>query len=569
MTRIRARFLGVLVGVIALAAPLAGTATASAARTTQASAKRPNVVFVLTDDLSSNLVKYMPHVQALARRGMTFDNYTVTDSLCCPSRASILTGMFPHDTHVLGNTLADSGGYDKFVQVGDQHKTFAVGLSRSGVRTGFFGKYLNWFDPHAFHNPNGTLRSMPGWNTFNAVGQGGYSEFRYTMTRFGHLYTSTIATPQTYLTGVLWRDSAKFIRNAAAAHKPFMAEVATYAPHSPYIPAPKDRDKFPGLKVPRTPAYMHQPTNAPAWLRAAMADPAERTRTLWLSALLALVALLLARAVTSRFTSHSWWRPSTRQLLAGVAAALAAFGLGYLLNVGNLFGTTTGAMNQQFRMRVQDVQSVDRMVSGLENTLAATGQLSNTVFVFSSDNGYHIGEHGLYSGKDTAFDTDIRVPLIVAGPGIPHGVINHSVVEATDLAPTFDQLSGVPIPAWTDGHSLVPLLHGKHPKWRTVALIEHTRPRSRSGDPDAQTMINGEPPSYDAIRTATFTYVQYQDGEHEFYNRAADPFELHNVYRTLSGARKQQLAHRVASLTSCHGLNACWSAALPRLHAHS
>ena len=135
----------------------------------------PNIVFVLTDDLSWDLVKYMPHVKALQQQGMTFTNYTVTDSLCCPSRASIFTGEFPHDTHVLGNTLP-TGGFYKFRAEGDDRSTFATSLLKAGYRTAFMGKYLNDYNPAQSRPP---FREAlfgpyvpPGWSTWDGVGLG-------------------------------------------------------------------------------------------------------------------------------------------------------------------------------------------------------------------------------------------------------------------------------------------------------------------------------------------------------------------------------------------------------------
>ena len=89
--------------------------------------QRPNIVFVLTDDLSMNLLPYMPHVQAMERSGLTFTNYFVSDSLCCPSRASIFTGNFPHDTNVFTN-VGRQGGFNVFHKRGEEHHTFAVAL---------------------------------------------------------------------------------------------------------------------------------------------------------------------------------------------------------------------------------------------------------------------------------------------------------------------------------------------------------------------------------------------------------------------------------------------------------
>jgi arylsulfatase A-like enzyme len=219
------------------------------------------------------------------------------------------------------------------------------------------------------------------------------------------------------------------------------------------------------------------------------------------------------------------------------------------------------SIDQDYRQRVRSVQSVDRMLGDLEQTLRRTGQASNTVIVFSSDNGLHMGQYSLNPGKLTAFDTDVNVPLVMTGPNIPRGVSDPAIVQNTDLAPTFEQLGGASIPSAVDGHSIVALLHGEHVPWRQTALVEHHGPVVSRADPDYQSYYAGDPPSYAAMRTATFTYVQYIDGEREYYDRTRDPNEIDNTYWTLSSARKVQLENEIRGLQNCHGATSCWRAA--------
>jgi N-acetylglucosamine-6-sulfatase len=205
----------------------------------------------------------------------------------------------------------------------------------------------------------------------------------------------------------------------------------------------------------------------------------------------------------------------------------------------------------------------------------------NTYIVFSSDNGYHLGQHQLSRGKQTAFDTDIRVPLIIAGPGVPRGRVVSRVAQNTDLYPTFVRLAGGTPSRTVDGQSLLPLLHPprKRPPWRTVALIEHRHVNKQSpNDPDTEDGAKGgNPTSYEAVRISTprlpgfkgaveGVYVQYQDSQHEieYYNIARDPFERDNIARSLTRTQKAELRKVVARLASCHGSSACWRAGLPR-----
>jgi arylsulfatase A-like enzyme len=204
---------------------------------------RPNIVFVLTDDLSTDLVRYMPHVQALAQAGTSFRNYFVVDSLCCPSRASILTGQYPHNTQVFYNT-GPRGGWAQFNKVGDNRKVFGLSLQATGYRTGFLGKYLNHYPPKA--------APPPGWNEWDVTGSEGYNEFDYHLNENGHVHWYGHA-PRDYLTDVLSNKATQFIDSASAAGQAFALEVATYAPHRPATPAPADRGSFATLHAPRGP----------------------------------------------------------------------------------------------------------------------------------------------------------------------------------------------------------------------------------------------------------------------------------------------------------------------------
>src|SRR5271157_866728 len=149
------------VHILAAVAALSFGFLVSGAHSQQTTGK-PNIVFILTDDLSTNLVQYMPNVLAMQKDGTTFANYFVTDSLCCPSRASIFTGKFPHNTGVFTNTRP-LGGYDVFVARNNEPFTFAVSLQRAGYKTAMMGKYLNGYFP--------VKHGVPvGWNEWDVAG---------------------------------------------------------------------------------------------------------------------------------------------------------------------------------------------------------------------------------------------------------------------------------------------------------------------------------------------------------------------------------------------------------------
>src|SRR5262249_44234597 len=219
-------------------------------------------VFVLTDDLAWNLVQYLPQVQKLQSQGATFNDYIVTDSLCCPSRSSIFSGRFPHDTGVFTNGGND-GGFGFFHKHGEENHTFATALQAKGYQTAMMGKYLNGYSPAA--TLGGTRPYVPpGWNEWDVAGNA-YPEFNYDLNH-NHTVVHFGSQPKDYLTDVLATRGSAFITQAAAQKKPFLLEVATFAPHSPYTPAPRDVNDFPGLTAPRGPAYDKLPANAPPWL---------------------------------------------------------------------------------------------------------------------------------------------------------------------------------------------------------------------------------------------------------------------------------------------------------------
>jgi N-acetylglucosamine-6-sulfatase len=481
-------------GVVASSTSTAGSPHHTLVRgQVAATTGRPNIVFVLTDDLSMNLLQYMPHVLQMQRSGLTFDNYFVSDSLCCPSRSSIFTGNFPHTTKVFDNEGAQ-GGFRQFYDRGEEQHTFAVALQRAGYNTGMLGKYLNGYGQDKGNVPGLPFTYVPpGWSEWDVAGWG-YPEFNYslnedgTVVNYGH-------KPSDYLTDVLANKGVSFINSSAAAGKPFFLELSTFAPHDPYTPAPRDAGDFPGLQAPHPPNFGALPSNAPRWL-------ANRA-------------------------------PPTAQQQARI--------------------------NTVYRLRAQSVQAVDDMIGRVEAALAANGLSDDTYIVFSSDNGLHTGEYRLMPGKMTAFDTDIHVPLVIQGPGIPAGTSTNAITENIDLAKTFAQLGGANMAG--DGHSLVPVLGGVTPAtWRNAALVEHRGPDLRTDDPDFQPPPSGNPNSYEAMRTPDFLYVEYKDGEQEFYDLRTDPFELHNLAPTMTLLQLFQLHQELLAIQRCRGGQKCWSA---------
>jgi arylsulfatase A-like enzyme len=223
------------------------------------------------------------------------------------------------------------------------------------------------------------------------------------------------------------------------------------------------------------------------------------------------------------------------------------------------------------------------MVGRLTDALRESGELENTYVFFTSDNGWHAGEHRLTPGKWTAYEEDTRVPLIVRGPGVPEGLTLEHLVLNNDLAPTFADLAGAKVPSFVDGRSLAPLLDAEPtpPKdWRRAFVVEAVAERSGVAQPpfinesQVAPLLTGDPlpknwrrtsaataelnegwgrPWLKALRTENYLYVEYKTGEHELYDLREDPYQLNNFYKTASPALIQRLEAQLDTLRQCEG----------------
>ncbi|MEA2602548.1 MAG: hypothetical protein QOF89_3540 [Acidobacteriota bacterium] len=462
-------------------------------------AARPNIVFLLTDDqdLVLGSLDFMPRTRELiARQGMTFSNHFVPLSLCCPSRSTILTGVYPHNHKVYTNFPPD-GGFERFDALGLEETTIATALHAAGYRTALLGKYLNGYpgiEPPA-HVP-------PGWDEWASPVSGSpYAAYRYTLNENGKLvkYASTAGD---YMTDVLAGKATDFVRRAGTSGQPFFLYLATYAPHKPSTPARRHAGLFPDLKAPRTPSF-----NEPD-----VRDKPARIRGL------------------------------------------------RRLNTGQI-----GAIDALYRKQMQSLQAVDEAIAGLVAALQQTGQLANTWIVFTSDNGFHMGQHRLEPGKYTPYETDVHVPLLIRGPGVPAGSTVNALTSSVDLATTFAELAGAPLSRASDGRSLAPFLHGQTPAgWRQAILLEQFElpPGLVAASNASQTLEPPDPqdlkavfdyPAHLGLRTATYKFVEYGTGEREVYDLRSDPDEAVNLRNRIPRAWLNQLSGIVHDLGHCVG----------------
>lgn len=228
------------------AARLQPTTTATSARASPPTSAKPNILFVLADDLDADSIRYMPRLKALLiDQGTTFSNFIFNISLCCPSRVTILRGQYAQNTRVYSN-----GIFEAIVESGLEKSTVAVWLHNAGYKTMLAGKYLNGYPPR-----NNRLYIPPGWDEwYSAVDGKPYGEYSYTLNENGKAVQYG-SQPEDYGTDVYTRKATDFIARTAKEGKPFFIHLSFYAPHSPATPAPRHANLFPDAQAPRTPNY--------------------------------------------------------------------------------------------------------------------------------------------------------------------------------------------------------------------------------------------------------------------------------------------------------------------------
>ncbi len=431
---------------------------------------KPNILFVLTDDMRASDLEYMPKTKnLLAGGGVKFTNAFVTRSLCCPSRATILRGQYSHN-HQVWSTWPPLGGFEKFRDLGRERSTIATWLDNAGYDTILIGKYLNGY--------NDTTYVPPGWDHWH----GYLGQYSATYRINENSQAATYDRSQIHDTDLFADKATHFIRNSASG-RPFFMHLSTNAPHTPAYAADRHKGMFLSEPLPKPPSFNEANVfDKPAWVR----------------------------------------------------------------NKPRLTSDYVGYLNFLYRQRLRALQAVDEMVGRLVSALRDTGELSNTYIVFTSDNGYYLGEHRL-EAKAAAYEEAIRVPLLVRGPGVPQGVNRSQMALNNDLAPTFASWAGVTPPAFVDGRSLSPLVSASPPApWRTAFMVEHRRFMNEG-------TYTVDKPDYDAVRTSQYLYVEYQTGERELYDLSTDPYELTSLHASASPALLSDLKARLDALKSCAG----------------
>jgi N-acetylglucosamine-6-sulfatase len=379
----------------ALAVAGSGTPAATPSHTAVAQ-QRPNVLVIESDDQTLESMRVMDNVNSLiGGQGATFKRSFVNFSLCCPSRATFLTGQYAHNHGVWTNKWP-SGGFGRFESLHGTNN-LAVWLHRAGYYTAMIGKYLN-----EYHDDSPV---PPGWSEWHAAPEG-FGVYNYPLNNNGTLVQYG-QDPSDFKQDVLTGKAVNFVNRRAPASQPFFLWLTYTAPHwsppdpnpnPPYDcrhaakPAPRHADAFDSEPLPKPPNF-NEPyvSDKPAEIRN------------------------LPRLTASQITD----------------------------------------IQRTYRCELESLLSVDEGVKQVVDALQAAGELDNTLLVYTSDNGFFHGEHRIPWDKRHIYEESIRVPLEMRGPGIPQGVNISDLAINADLAPTILDAANANPGLVMDGRSLI------------------------------------------------------------------------------------------------------------------
>jgi N-acetylglucosamine-6-sulfatase len=450
-----------------------------------------NVVVVLTDDQDPVSTRVMTTLQRqLIAKGTSFQNAYATLPQCCPSRATLLTGQYAHNHGVRGNER-ELGGYAHL----DNSETIATWLDAAGYRTAWVGKFLNGYgEPDESQVPGeAALTDVPeGWDQWWApVDHTEAMMYGYALNENGSVRRYGTSAHD-YQTDVLARKATGFVRDAADAGEPFFLVAAPTAPHKesdvrvgppvvpPRDPRPASRHlgTFTGEPLPRPPSF---------------ADPK-----------------LADQPLAQRLVAKYEGRPH---------------------------GLDVPELETGYRSRLESLLAVDELIGQVIGELRRTGELGRTLVVFTSDQGFVLGEHGLV-GKQLPYEESVRVPLVARGPGIERGRRIATPVANVDLAPTIVEAANATAGIEADGVSLLGALRGDAELARRAILLEGFEELPFAG-----------------LRTpGGYAYFETGRGEVELYDLDADPYQLHNLAELPRYARlRARLAAQLAELRRCAG----------------
>ncbi|KAF9899686.1 hypothetical protein BX616_002894 [Lobosporangium transversale] len=462
--------------------------------------QKPNFLVFLTDDqdLHMNSLDYLPLVQKYIRdEGTEFTNYYTTTAMCCPSRVSLWSGQFAHN-HNVTDEAPPHGSYTKFVAQNLDQNWLPAWLQKQGYSNNYIGKFINGVSPTLKHAPKGFDKDH--WEPL--VEPNIYTFYSPTFsTNDGPLE----AHSGVYQTDII-SDKSIAILDGLAQNKsqPFLFVISPTAPHdevwvngtsgvlfTPPIPAKRHEGLFKNVKVPRVPNFNPDVNDKPSWIGA----------------------------------------------------------------LPKLPDSEIDRIDAKYRARLQSLQATDELVERVIKRLEHNGQLDNTYIVYTTDNGYHLGTHRMYAGKQTPYEEDTNIPFIIRGPGIAKGKKSSAVATHTHFPATVLKLADLPIPDELDAHSIPVLenkaIYGKDQPTEAFA-VEFW---SNAFFEDAIGRFNTN--DYKSVRLIgqgyNLLYTVWCTGEREYYDLVKDPFQVKNIYEETPFNVLDRLDALLNVLRTCKG----------------
>jgi len=464
-----------------------------ASQTSYAAASRPNIIFIFSDDHAEHAisaygsqVNQTPHLDRLAREGARFTNSFVTNSICTPCRATLLTGQYSH-----------LNGVPVFNRFDGARDNVAKHLQAGGYHTGMVGKWHLGSDPTGFDR----------WIVL--PGQGAYWDPVFLVP--GHKLN--IKGHTTDITGDL---GVEFVKTRPQ-DKPFFLMLHHKAPHRPWEPDERNKKLFQDRQIPEPGTLWDDYATRPAALP-------ENEQT---------VARDLNNNDLKLEPPAGLQGPALHQWRNARPMELAVDGR-----------TLTGdeLVRWKYQRYMQDylacVQGVDDNVGKLLDYLDQSSLAQNTIVIYAADNGWYLGDLGLYD-KRFMYEPGLRVPFIARGPGVKAGLTPDELVANIDWAPTFLDLAGLPIPDSMQGRSVAPMLRGEAPdEWRTSVYYRYYH------DPGHHNTR-----AHLGVRTATHKLIYYwKKDAYELFDLASDPTEQHNLLYDPEEAARPEVEAKFAEL---------------------
>ena len=464
----------------------------SVACQTLLAAERPNIIFIFSDDHAQHAISaygskinQTPHLDRLANDGARFVNSFVTNSICTPSRATLLTGQYSH-----------LNGVPVFNRFDGNRDNAAKHLQAGGYHTGMIGKWHLGSDPTGFDR----------WIVL--PGQGAYWNPTF-------LVPGKKVNIEGHCTDITTDLGIEFLETRPK-DKPFFLMLHQKAPHRAWEPDERNKARFQNaVPEPETlfDDYATRPTALPINEQTVARDLTRRDLKLEPPADLKGPALA------------QWYNAKPMEL-----------------TIDGKTLTGKDLVHWKYQRYMQDylacVQGVDDGVGKVLDYLDQHGLAENTIVMYSADNGWYLGDLGLYD-KRFMYEPGLKTPLIARGPGVKAGSVPTQFVANIDLAPTFVDLAGLPVPDSMQGQSLAPILRGESPvDWRTSVYYRYYH------DPGHHNTV-----AHLGVRTATHKLIHYwKQDAYEMFDIVNDPAEQNNLLFSEASRSKPEIATKFAEL---------------------